>query len=151
MWLPLTCPQSGSPTGLQPKHVLWLGIEPATLWFADWHSIHWATPARALNFFFLFFFLIFLFNLVYYFYFVFLIFSKKFFLFLFWSHHVYWPCSHLCQGGVLYWQLHTTEYHRHGVLCWGEDGLAHFDQHRGGCENHEPVELLWSFSRCSLS
>ena len=23
-----------------------LGIEPATLWFAGWHSIHWATPVR---------------------------------------------------------------------------------------------------------
>ena len=37
------------PTGdlaWQPRHVLWLGIEPATLWFAGWHSIHWTTPAR---------------------------------------------------------------------------------------------------------
>ena len=33
--------------GLKARHVPWLGIEPATLWFADWHSIHWATPARA--------------------------------------------------------------------------------------------------------
>ena len=33
--------------GPQPRHVPWLGIEPVTLWFADWHSIHWATPARA--------------------------------------------------------------------------------------------------------
>ena len=33
--------------GPQPRHVPWLGIEPATLWFAGWHSIHWATPARA--------------------------------------------------------------------------------------------------------
>ena len=32
--------------GLQPRHVRWLGIEPATLWFTSWHSIHWATPAR---------------------------------------------------------------------------------------------------------
>ena len=24
-----------------------MGIEPATLWFADWHSIHWSTLARA--------------------------------------------------------------------------------------------------------
>ena len=32
---------------LQPRHVSWLGIEPATFWFAGWHSIHWATPARA--------------------------------------------------------------------------------------------------------
>ena len=33
--------------GLQPRHVPWLGIEPATLWFTGWLSIHWATPARA--------------------------------------------------------------------------------------------------------
>ena len=33
--------------GLQPRHVPWLGIEPATLCFAGQHSIHWATPARA--------------------------------------------------------------------------------------------------------
>ena len=33
--------------GLQPRPVLRLGIEPATLWFAGWRSIHWATPARA--------------------------------------------------------------------------------------------------------
>ena len=33
--------------GPQPRHVPWLGIKPATLGFADWHSIHWATPARA--------------------------------------------------------------------------------------------------------
>ena len=32
----------------QPRHVPWLGIEPATLWFTGQHSIHWATPARAL-------------------------------------------------------------------------------------------------------
>ena len=32
--------------GLQPRHVPWLGIEPATLWFAGWNSIHWARPAR---------------------------------------------------------------------------------------------------------
>ena len=32
---------------LQPRHVPWLGIEPVTLLFASWHSIHWATPARA--------------------------------------------------------------------------------------------------------
>ena len=32
---------------LQPRHVLWLGIEPATLWFSGRHSIHWATPAGA--------------------------------------------------------------------------------------------------------
>ena len=33
--------------GLQPRHVPWLGIELATLWFTGWCSIHWATPARA--------------------------------------------------------------------------------------------------------
>ena len=32
---------------LQPRHVPWLGIEPATLWYTGQHSIHWATPARA--------------------------------------------------------------------------------------------------------
>ena len=34
-------------SGLHPRHVPWLGIEPVTLWFTGWHSIHWATPARA--------------------------------------------------------------------------------------------------------
>ena len=33
--------------GPQPRHVPWLGIEPATHWLTGWHSIHWATPARA--------------------------------------------------------------------------------------------------------
>ena len=33
--------------GLQPRHVPWLGIEWATLWFAGQRSIHWATPAGA--------------------------------------------------------------------------------------------------------
>ena len=31
--------------GPQPRHVPWLGIKSATLWFAGRHSIHWATPA----------------------------------------------------------------------------------------------------------
>ena len=31
---------------LQPRHVSWLGIKLATLWFTVWHSIHWATPGR---------------------------------------------------------------------------------------------------------
>ena len=31
---------------LQPRHVPWLGIKPATLWFTGWHSVHWATPVR---------------------------------------------------------------------------------------------------------
>ena len=34
-------------SGLQPRHVPWLGIELATLLFTDRRSIHWATPARA--------------------------------------------------------------------------------------------------------
>ena len=33
--------------GPQPRNVPWLGTEPTTLWFAGWHSSHWATPARA--------------------------------------------------------------------------------------------------------
>ena len=33
--------------GPQPRHVPWVGIEPVTLWFTEWQSIHWATPARA--------------------------------------------------------------------------------------------------------
>ena len=33
--------------GPQHQHVPRLGIEPATLWFAGWCSIHRATPARA--------------------------------------------------------------------------------------------------------
>ena len=33
--------------GPKPRHVPWLGIEPVTLWFTGWHSIHRATPARA--------------------------------------------------------------------------------------------------------
>ena len=33
--------------GLQPRPVPWQGMEPMTLWFTGWHSIHWATPARA--------------------------------------------------------------------------------------------------------
>ena len=33
--------------GLKPRHVPWLGIELATLWFAGPCSTHWATPARA--------------------------------------------------------------------------------------------------------
>ena len=34
--------------GLHRRHEPWLGIELTTLWFMGWHSIHWATPARAL-------------------------------------------------------------------------------------------------------
>ena len=33
--------------GPQPRHVPWLGTEPATLWFAGQHSIYWVTPTRA--------------------------------------------------------------------------------------------------------
>ena len=29
----------------QPRHVPWLEIEPASLCFSSWHSIHWVTPA----------------------------------------------------------------------------------------------------------
>ena len=32
---------------LQPRHTPWVAIERAILWFADWHSTYWATPARA--------------------------------------------------------------------------------------------------------
>ena len=46
--LPLVHPWLG--TGLQPRHVPWLGIEPTTLWFTGWHSIHWATPARDISY-----------------------------------------------------------------------------------------------------
>ena len=42
----LSCTPHRGP-GLQPRHVPWLGIELATLWFAAWHSVHWATPAMA--------------------------------------------------------------------------------------------------------
>ena len=45
VWLPLAHPTL--PSGLQPRHVPWLGIKPAMLWFAGLLSIHWATPARA--------------------------------------------------------------------------------------------------------
>ena len=34
--------------GLLPRHIPWLGIESAILWFTGWCSIHWPTPARAL-------------------------------------------------------------------------------------------------------
>ena len=47
--LSLACPPWGP--GLQPRHVPWQGIEPATFRFTGWHSIHWATPARAISFF----------------------------------------------------------------------------------------------------
>ena len=37
---------TGGP-GQKPRHVPWLGTEPATLWFVGPCSIHWAIPARA--------------------------------------------------------------------------------------------------------
>ena len=40
VWLPLVCPP---PTGVlahNPGMCPRLGIEPVTLWFAGWHSIH---------------------------------------------------------------------------------------------------------------
>ena len=49
-WLPLASPQH-SPNqgpGLQPRHLSWLGIKPAVLWFSGQCSIHWDTPARAI-------------------------------------------------------------------------------------------------------
>ena len=33
--------------GPKPRHMPWLGIQTATLWFAGRRSIHWATAARA--------------------------------------------------------------------------------------------------------
>ena len=48
VWLPLVHPLLGAWPGPQPRHVPWLEIEPATLWFAGWSPIHWATQARAL-------------------------------------------------------------------------------------------------------
>ena len=42
---PLLTPNWGS--GLQPRHVPWQGIEPATFQLAGWCSISWAIPARA--------------------------------------------------------------------------------------------------------
>ena len=42
----LSCAPHQGP-GPQPRHVPWLGIKSVTFWFTGWHSIHWATPARA--------------------------------------------------------------------------------------------------------
>ena len=48
VWLLLVSPLLGTwPTTQAYALMPWLGIEPATLWFAGRHSIHWATPARA--------------------------------------------------------------------------------------------------------
>ena len=41
----LSCATSWGP-GPKPRHVSWLGLEPATLCFAVWCPIHWATSAR---------------------------------------------------------------------------------------------------------
>ena len=38
VWLPLACPPLGP--GPNPGMCSRLGIEPVTLWFAGWHSIH---------------------------------------------------------------------------------------------------------------
>ena len=43
--LPLVCPHQG--LELQPRYLLWLGMEPATPCFSGQCSIHWATPSRA--------------------------------------------------------------------------------------------------------
>ena len=51
VWLPLTYPPHWGP-GLQPSHLPWLGIGLLTLWFAGQHSVHWATTARATEYFF---------------------------------------------------------------------------------------------------
>ena len=45
-WLSFACPPTWGP-GPQPRHVPWLGIEPATFQLTGRHSIHWAIPARA--------------------------------------------------------------------------------------------------------
>ena len=45
--MPLTCPLVEWGPGPRPRHVAWLGIELATVWFAVRCSPHWATPARA--------------------------------------------------------------------------------------------------------
>ena len=42
----LLCAPHWGPS-LQPRHVPWLGIKPATLSFTGQCSIHWAIPARA--------------------------------------------------------------------------------------------------------
>ena len=41
----LSCAPYWGP-GPQPRHVPWLGIELAALWFTGLRSIHWAPPAR---------------------------------------------------------------------------------------------------------
>ena len=48
VWLPLVCPLPG--TWPKTQACALTGIKLAALWFAGWHSIHWATPARAIFF-----------------------------------------------------------------------------------------------------
>ena len=43
----LSCTPNWGP-GPQSRHMPWLGIKLATLWFTGQRSIHWSTPARAL-------------------------------------------------------------------------------------------------------
>ena len=47
----LSCTPCWGP-GPQSRHVPWLGIEPAILWFTGRHSIYWVIPARAKSHFF---------------------------------------------------------------------------------------------------
>ena len=44
-----SCAPAHRGPGQQPRHVPWLGIKPATLWFTGHWSIHWATPARTVT------------------------------------------------------------------------------------------------------
>ena len=48
VWLPLNAPPTGNLARNPGRHVPWLGIEPAILWFTSRSSIHWATPTRVL-------------------------------------------------------------------------------------------------------
>ena len=49
VWLPLALPTLG--TQLATQACAWLGIEPETLCFVVWCSVHWATPAKAVPYF----------------------------------------------------------------------------------------------------
>ena len=40
---------SDQESNLQPRYVLWAGIEPTTFWYMGWHSNQWSRPARALR------------------------------------------------------------------------------------------------------
>ena len=48
VWLPLVSQPHRGPSP-QPRHVPRPGIKPATLWFTGRHSVHWATPAWAVQ------------------------------------------------------------------------------------------------------